>query len=242
MASGLEGVEMKKSFAVISVCLFLLISALCSVFSRAHTNIPVKVGIVDTCLNAQALQTYNIKSSYHLVTNNWDNHGDMVVDIFRRQNNHCALYYACALNETGIGDISEIVASIQWLEQQNVDVVCLSLTALTDDALLRKVIQRLIDKGTTVVAACLNYSNKRTFPASYPGVISVANCWNQHASISITRKETKDLLMSYKWNDCSSSSLTAFVAGTISKKMRNPSFDEHTFVSTFNRKHCINPK
>ena len=157
----------------------------------------------------------------------------MIVDIFRNQDKNGELYYACAMDENGVGTINDIVDSIKWLEKQDVDIICLSLTTLTDDELLRETISQLVEKDVVIVAACLNYSDTESFPASYAGVVSVANCRNDNAMISITDKKTKEKLLSYKWNDCSTSSLTAFITGNLSAKLFREYCDIQEFADSF---------
>ena len=226
---------MPKKLTIIVVSILIIFTSVLSVYMvRSSKMFSMKVGIVDTCLNVESISNYDIEDSYNLMTNIINNHGDMVVDTFRSRNKNSKLYYACAMDENGLGSINDIVDSLKWLEQQNVDIICLSLTTLTNDDLLRQTIQQLIEKGVVIVAACLNYSDATTFPASYPGVVSVSNCENNKATISITDKTTKDMLLSYKWNDCSTSSLTAFITGEISSTLHKD-FNIRKIVDRYNK-------
>jgi subtilisin family serine protease len=64
---------------------------------------------------------------------------------------------------------------IRWAVDHGASVINLSLVLSGDDATVRGAVGYAIDKGVLVVAAAGNASNDaQTFPASYPGVVSVA--------------------------------------------------------------------
>lgn len=177
-----------------------------------------------------------MKNTFNLKTLEKNNHGDMVVDILKKQATNIDLYYACAINHDDSGEISDVIAGLKYLKNEGVDIVCLSFTTMNNDEKLHSAIKELTNEGIIVVAACLNYSDATTYPASYPEVLSVSNCDYNDANIRITDIKTKNILRNYKWNDCSTSALTAFIAGQLAKELSHNSLAINTFIKKYNSK------
>jgi len=128
-------------------------------------------------------------------------------------------------------DVSSIIDSLNWLNENNVDIICMSITSLNDNLELRNIIKETLDKDIVIVAACLNYSTVATYPAAYKNVISVSNCYNENATISITNSKLKDKFKKSQWQECSTSILTAYVTGDISKQMSCDNFNITTYIN-----------
>ena len=87
----------------------------------------------------------------------------------------CKVMPVKVLNENGHGSHSNIAAGIRWAAEHGADVINLSIAGLSSTSLLQGALAYAIRKGAIVVAAAGNSgSSRRTYPAAYPGVISVA--------------------------------------------------------------------
>ena len=197
----------------------------------------LKIGVVDTNMSGDYVLQYNI---YNIMNNSEEQsnnvtHADMVVDIIKEQDDNCQVYLANVLREDSTGDITDVINAIYWLEENEVDIICMSLTTFEDNEQLQIAIRDVQAKGIIVVAACLNYSNEITYPAMYHNVISVANCSNENASICVLDKAVKDKLKSSKWGECSTSALTAYITGEISKQMSKSKFKIDDIIEKYNK-------
>lgn len=87
----------------------------------------------------------------------------------------CKVMPVKVLNGSGHGSHSNIAAGIRWAAAHGADVINLSIAGLSSTVLLHDAVAYAIRKGAVVVAAAGNSgSSRRTYPAAYPGVISVA--------------------------------------------------------------------
>jgi subtilisin family serine protease len=79
------------------------------------------------------------------------------------------------------GGVVEIARALDWLAQNNVAVVNISLAG-PDNALLRQVVQRFLARGGVLVAATGNggAAAALAYPASYTGVIGVTSVDSHH--------------------------------------------------------------
>ncbi len=87
----------------------------------------------------------------------------------------CQILPVKVLNGQGHGSHSNIAAGIIWAANHGADVMNLSIAGLGSTGVLAGAIAYALRKGVVVVAAAGNEgSSRRTYPAAYPGVISVA--------------------------------------------------------------------
>lgn len=225
---------------IIYICTFIVVLivslvAISSIMSQLDTN-RVKVGVVDTNMSEDYMLQYdicNIMNATESIINN-TTHADMVVDVIKKQDDNCEIYLANVLNDENTGNISNVIKALDWLKENEVDVVCMSLTTFEDSEQLQTAISDAQCNGIIVVAACLNYSNEITYPAMYDNVISVANCSNEHATVCILDKKIKDKLKKTQWRECSTSALTAYITGEISKQMSKGKFKLDVFIQKYN--------
>lgn len=227
----------RKRIILILIFSTFLIVTLLFFWKIKSTNVRcVKVGVVDTNLSESYKQKYNVycfaQGTNNIMTDS--THADMVIDTIKSKDGNCKIYLANVLNDKNTGDIDSVIKALEWLKEKEVDVICMSLTTFEDNEELRRTINELTKSGTLIVAACLNYSNAITYPAYYDGVISVANCNHEQASISIISRDIKDELKATKWQECSTSILTAYITGEISKDMCDGKFDLDKFISKYN--------
>lgn len=83
--------------------------------------------------------------------------------------------------QAGGGGVLEIARALDWLEQNNVPVVNVSLAGPADK-LLERVVQQFRARGGVIVAAVGNGGTAAplTYPAAYPGVVAVTSIDAQH--------------------------------------------------------------
>ena len=225
-----------KRLILIVILSTVLIFGLLTFGKIKNTNIRcVKIGVVDTNLSKNYKQRHNVycftQAANNIMTDS--THADMVVDTIKSRDRDCEIYLANVLNDKSICSIDDVIKALEWLRQKDVDIICMSFTTFEDNEKLRLLISEITKSGTLIVASCLNYSNAVTYPACYDEVISVANCIHEQASISITSKHIKDELKATKWQECSTSILTAYITGEISKDMSKGEFDLDKFISKY---------
>ena len=225
---------MKKNILTFLIVVFgILLFHIVSTLTVARGDI-VRVGVIDGPLSRKIAVTNNIEHTYNLIYSNGDNHGDMVIETIKSQAPKSEIYYAQGM-DGNMGNVERIIDAVYWLQKQKVDVVCLSFTAMSDNSDLYNAIKELTDAGVVVLAACLNYSDVLTYPAAYKNVISVSNINHPTATICITDKQKKEAIKnSTKWNDCSTSALTAFIVGHIADEKAAGIFDENAFIKKHN--------
>ena len=71
------------------------------------------------------------------------------------------------------GQVSYLVAAVEWCIQNRMDVICMSLGTPSGPRVLENVLQDAYERGITCVAAAGNESTHIAFPAAFPTVISV---------------------------------------------------------------------
>lgn len=87
----------------------------------------------------------------------------------------CRIMPVKVLNDEGHGSHSNIAAGVMWAADHGADVINMSIAGLSSTTLLADAIAYAMRRGAVVVAAAGNSgTSRRTFPAAYPGVISVA--------------------------------------------------------------------
>ena len=87
----------------------------------------------------------------------------------------CKVMPVKVLNGRGHGTNSNIAAGVVWAVKHGADVINMSIAGLSQTNVLGDAVAYAIRQGVIVVAAAGNDgSSHRTYPAAYPGVISVA--------------------------------------------------------------------
>lgn len=143
--------------------------------------------------------------------------------------------YAVKHNICNIININKSFSSNATHADMVVDVICMSLTTFENNEEMQTAINTVQTHGIIVIAACLNYSLKTTYPAMYDNVVSVANCRNDKATICIVDKKIKDEFKNSKWGECSTSILTAYITGEISCQMSKSNFKLDNFIQKYNK-------
>lgn len=218
------------ALAIITISIILIFTA---ILKKQET---ITIGVIDSNMSQEYISKYNITTIMNDNNQiyNTPTHADMVVDVIKNTDNNCEILLANVINNNMTCDVSSIIDSLNWLNENNVDIICMSVTTLNDTQELRNIIKETLDKDIVIVAACLNYSTIETYPASYNNVISVSNCYNENATISITDSKLKDKFKRSQWQECSTSILTAYVTGDISKQMSCDNFNITTYINSYN--------
>ena len=102
-------------------------------------------------------------------------HGTALAGIVLSTCPMCSVLPVKVLNASAQGDWGTIAAGILWAADHHADVIDLSVGASRAPDTLRSAVAYAVGKGVIVVAAAGNEGlSDAFFPASYPGVISVA--------------------------------------------------------------------
>ena len=213
---------MKRLFLII----IMVISMMFNLTSCADSieGEKIKIGVIDTSISKDTINKYGIKNSTDFVYEEIDDnftHGAIVLNIIDENAKNYDIYYASALDSTQTGEIEDVVSSIDWCIQNNVDIICMSFATLSTDNTLQERISVAKEAGIIVVASCINYSDLTCYPAMCDGVISVSEGANPNATIIIEEKffEIKIDNEVVEWNGCSA--LTAYVCGRIADELSN---------------------
>jgi hypothetical protein len=96
------------------------------------------------------------------------------------------LYALKVLNSQGFGTETDIIRALEWCIIHNIDIINMSLGSSASSLLENEAIQAVHDNNITIFAAAGNEERGPSYPASYPGVISVAavDKNNKHAAFS----------------------------------------------------------
>jgi minor extracellular protease Epr len=116
-------------------------------------------------------------------------HGTHVAGIIGAKNNEIGtvgvapeanLFAVKAMDNSGSGYVSDIIAGIDWSIQNKMDIINLSLGLSTDSYALHDAVNKAYNNGIIVVAAAGNdgtpdgYGDTVDYPAKYPNVIAVS--------------------------------------------------------------------
>lgn len=166
--------------------------------SEANTNgwtgKGVKIGILDTGIRSNhpdliisgGVSFVGDRASYE----DDEGHGTHVAGIIGALDNEigivgiapeASLYAIKVLNNTGLGNLSDVVAGIEWAIDHKLDVINLSLTAEQGSEFLEKALTRAYEAGILIIAASGNSQTTLSpntdvlYPARYESVIAVGS-------------------------------------------------------------------
>jgi len=155
----------------------------------------IKIGIIDTAIDLRH-PDIDIKGGYDFAYNRSINyykthypshgHGTHVAGIISAKNNNtgivgvapkASLYSVVALNEEGSGSYNDLIKSIDWCINNGMDVINMSLGAVSDTTSLYRAIRRAYDANITIVCAGGNsaWAGHLDFPATYNETIAIAS-------------------------------------------------------------------
>lgn len=147
--------------------------------------------------NFVSLNTADPSCGYTTAPPNWqtnddEGHGTFVAGLAAAAGNNARGVTGVAWNArilpvkvldcTATGRIADAAAGIRYAARMGADVINVSFGATTDSLVLREAVEEAQARGAIIVASAGNESQRSiTFPAAYPGVISVAASGRQTA-------------------------------------------------------------
>lgn len=175
-------------------------------WQSGFTGKGVKISVVDTGISTHPDLTVAGGASFSSVTSSYsdDNgHGTHVAGIIAARDNavgtigvahEASIYAVKALEANGSGNLSSIIAGIDWSITNKMDIINLSLGTTSHSSTLQQVVDRANNAGILVVAAAGNNGladgsgDHVNYPARYPSAIAVAatDTYNKRASFSAT--------------------------------------------------------
>ncbi len=149
----------------------------------------IKVGIIDTGIsNNHPDLLANVKGGVNTINSrrswNDDNgHGTHVAGTVAAVNNtvgvvgvgpQVSLYAIKVLNASGSGYLSDVIEGLDWAIQNKMQVVNMSLGAVSDVQSFHDAVERVNNAGITQVAAAGNSGGSVGYPAAYSEVMAVS--------------------------------------------------------------------
>lgn len=174
-----------------------------------YTGKNVKVAVIDSGIFPhEDLHIAGGKSFVPYTTSYADDegHGTHVAGIIAAKNNDIGivgvapdaqLYALKVLDSSGTGDLTNVLAAIDWAISNKMDIINLSLGSMDPSPTLQTALKKASDSGILVVAAAGNSGTPDgtgdtvAYPARYDSVIAVAatDSNNNRASFSATGNE-----------------------------------------------------
>lgn len=165
---------LKKAFVIFSILFIAFFAFSKSTVIVYETKCRDKVGIIDENLSNKLEKVY-----YHQKTmfdSNINTHGDNLIEFIFKCQQSVDLYYYDATNERGKIDTEQIIAGLEWMIEQSVEKVNISLS----NKIKHDEIQKWINNHPQieVFASYNNRYNSFDYPAMYDNVIG-SGCGNQ---------------------------------------------------------------
>lgn len=157
------------------VLIILTVYNLTLVLKNNKTTKVFKIGVIDSLVDNRDLKKYDVVETINFVEDTKViDHGTTVLSIIKEKND-AQIYYASVLDSNLMGDIDNVVSAIYWCVDKKVNIINMSFATTQDDPKLRKAVRYAQDNDIIVVASCMNYYNGYSYPAMYPGVMSVTD-------------------------------------------------------------------
>ncbi len=192
----IQMIKCKKSLFFLILTSFLVLFSACSTekewnVERQVVNLDentvkdkVKVAVLDSGINNLTHLKKNIAYTFNVEDNNKStsdlfDHGTKIASTIADNkigiNPNVSIYDIQVLNSKGQGTVESICKGIDKSIEQRVDIINMSLGFNKDSKLLRKCVNRALDKNIFIVAASGDGSSDSVnYPADYKGVISVS--------------------------------------------------------------------
>ena len=97
-------------------------------------------------------------------------HGARVIDIIHHHYPEGVFYSAQVFNTRGVTTPAQVAAAVDWMCEQNVRLINMSLGLRQDREVLAKAIERAVSKGV-IIAASSPARGDPVFPSAYDGVL-----------------------------------------------------------------------
>lgn len=142
----------------------------------------VRIGVVDTGayvphddLQGKNVQYRSYVRDCHAFADG-HGHGTHCLTIVAEFAPTAHFFVARALDDEGQGSVVQLVQALEWLEQESVRVIALSLGMATYDDALFRTVTRMTSNGTIFLCAAANEGQSHTFNIAYPARIGSVLC------------------------------------------------------------------
>ncbi|MEY8192393.1 S8 family serine peptidase [Peribacillus simplex] len=153
------------------------------------TNSKIKIAIVDSGINVdhedlkgKIVKEYNAINPDQPVLDDYG-HGTAIAGIIASNDNQLGIqgiaanaevYSVKFLDGYGKGSIESLTNAIEWCIENGVQIINVSFGMASDNANLRRIVNKALNSGIILVAAAgNNFGMPTDYPAAYEGVISV---------------------------------------------------------------------
>lgn len=173
----------KKSIVILLIFVILSILFLENyqvIFIKKNkiSNGVTKMGIIDGKLSREHSNISKYQGEYSSEQNS---HGDKILNFMKNYCPNCSFYYYDA-EENGIISSKKLLSGLQWMVDNEVEYVSISLSSKYYSNEIEKWIKENVDK-ITVYASYSNALNSLDYPATYDSVIGVGS------SVKIKKKK-----------------------------------------------------
>lgn len=117
-------------------------------------------------------KNFVIQEDYNKIFHDYNGHGTFIVSTILNIAQNVKIIVAKVLNKSGNGTLLSISKGLNYLIDNNVDVINASLGCYNTSIELHEAVKRCVDKGIPLVCACGN-GRKICYPGYYEEVINV---------------------------------------------------------------------
>ncbi len=158
---------------------------------RNFTGAGVKVAVIDTGIDYKhPALSRAYRGGYDFVNNDTDpyddnGHGTFVSGVIAGIINgtkgtlgaapDVEIYALKVMGADGRGQLVSIIRGVKWAIENDVQIICMSMSLFRDFPELREALEEAYSKGILIVAAAGNTGGRVTYPARYDSVIAVGS-------------------------------------------------------------------
>lgn len=138
----------------------------------------VRVGVIDSGFRENQLDWVDDSAAFYLQdgglwmgesTFDAMEHGARIIDIIHYHFPETIFLSAQVFNERGVTTAAQVAAAIDWLREEDVQLINLSLGLREDREVLAQAIDKAVSKGV-IISASSPARGDPVFPSAYPGV------------------------------------------------------------------------
>ena len=156
------------------------------VLTNVERKPPIKIAIIDSGIDAKAADVNVAKVLNQKMNQDLYGHGTSVTSIVKTTiknavkgkgiNSDFLFYDGNILDEKGRVKVDQIINSIKWAIEQDVDIINMSFGIQKDVAELHQVIKEAWNQNIIIIAAAgNNLGMEADYPARYPEVLSISS-------------------------------------------------------------------
>lgn len=158
---------------------------------RNFTGAGVRVAVIDTGIDYKhPALSHAYRGGYDFVNNDTDpyddnGHGTFVSGVIAGVINgtkgtlgaapDVEIYAIKVMGADGRGQLANIVRGVRWAIENDMQIICMSMSLFRDFPELREALDEAYNKGILIVAAAGNTGGMVTYPARYNSVIAVGS-------------------------------------------------------------------